>query len=369
MIIPFVDVQKINARFETQFKERFQKFLDKGWYILGDEVAQFEAAFASYCSVEHCIGVGNGLDALRLILEGYKRIGRLQKGDEVLVAAHTYIATLLAIEQAGLKPVLIDVNYKTFNFEERLLQNAITQKTKAIMPVHLYGELAPMNTVSAFAKAHDLIVVEDAAQAHGAQDKQGNIAGNLGDAAGFSFYPTKNLGALGDGGAITTNDSTLAQIVRQLRNYGTSSKYINEHIGFNSRLDEIQAAFLSIKLKTLDEDNERRRAIARSYIQNINNSEVTLPHYGTGKSHVFHLFVLRVRNRSHFIDYLKTNGIGTLIHYPIAPHRQRAFEKFKTLQFPIAERLHNEVVSIPISPVMTDEEATQVINAINTYQV
>jgi len=364
MTIPFLDIQKINARFEVQFKERFQKFLDKGWYILGDEVTQFEAAFASYCGVEHCIGVGNGLDALRLILEGYKTIGKLQQGDEVLVAAHTYIATIIAIEQAGLKPVLVDVNYKTFNFEENLLQNAITQRTKVIMPVHLYGELAPMKTVSAFAKANDLIVIE-----HGAQNDGNMVAGNLGDAAGFSFYPTKNLGALGDGGAITTNDDTLAQIVRQLRNYGTSSKYVNEHIGFNSRLDEIQAAFLSIKLKMLDKDNDRRRAIALTFIQNINNPHIVLPDYNADKSHVFHLFVLRVKKRSHFIDYMKTKGIGTLIHYPIAPHHQRAFDKFKALRFDVAEQLHQEVVSIPMSPLLTDVEVQSIIGTINDYQV
>jgi len=369
MKIPFLDVQKINARFEAQFKERFEQFLNKGWYILGSEVNAFEHAFADYCGVKHCIGVGNGLDALRLILEGYKITGALQNSDEVLVAAHTYIATLLAVEQAGLKPVLVDVDYDTFNFDVESLQHALSTKTRVIMPVHLYGALGPMEAISAFAKAHKLLIIEDAAQAHGAETGENIKAGNLGDAAGFSFYPTKNLGALGDGGAITTNDGVLADTVRQLRNYGTSSKYVNEHIGFNSRLDEIQAAFLSIKLRTLDEDNERRRAIALLYIENINNEEIILPNYGRDKSQVFHLFVLRVRDRSHFIDYLKTKEIGILIHYPIAPHQQRAFEKFKTLQFPIAERLHNEVVSIPISPVMTGEEVTRVIKAINAYQV
>lgn len=366
-MIPFLDLHKINQRFEASFKARFQEFLDSGYYILGNQLGAFESAFANYCGVKHCIGVGNGLDALRLILEGYKELGKLAEGDEVLVASNTFIATILAIKQAGLVPVLVEAEAETFNFDIEKLEKAVTSQTKAIMPVHLYGQLAPMNAIHTIASKFDLLVIEDAAQAHGAKDENGTKAGNLADAAGFSFYPTKNLGALGDGGAVTTNDDALAMAIRKLRNYGTSSKYVNELVGFNSRLDEIQATFLISKLPTLDSDNAIRREIAKRYISEIKNNKIVLPRWRVSEDPVFHLFVIRVKDRLKFLKYLKENKIGCLIHYPIAPHQQEALVEFSGVSFPVSEQIHQEVVSIPMSPVMTEDEVTTVISVLNAY--
>ena len=366
-MIPFLDLHKINARFEAEFQLRFKAFLDSGYYILGNNVKAFENSFAEYCGTKHCIGVANGLEALRLILEGYKELGKLQEGDEVLVASNTYIATILAIKQAGMTPVLVEADLETFNFNIEAIQEAISEKTKAIMPVHLYGQLAPMADISKVAKENNLLVIEDGAQAHGAKDANGKLAGNLGDAAGFSFYPTKNLGALGDGGAVTTNDDELASVLRKLRNYGASSKYVNELTGFNSRLDEVQATFLNIKLPKLDADNKRRRELARKYISEIDNKKIMLPDWDGSGNHIFHLFVVRVKDRNDFIEHLKEHQIGTLIHYPIPPHQQEALPEFNDLSFPVTEQIHNEVVSIPISPMMSDEEVDEVILAINNY--
>ena len=366
-MIPFLDLKAFNKRFEAEFQNSLRQFLDSGYYILGNQVKLFEANFASYCGATHCIGVGNGLDALRLILEGYKILGRLNENDEVLVASNTYIATILAIKQAGLKPVLVEADLKKYNFDLEALENSITPKTKAIMPVHLYGQLSPIDEISKISKKNNLLIIEDAAQAHGAKNKIGKCAGNLGDAAGFSFYPTKNLGALGDGGAVTTNDDALAEVVQKLRNYGASTKYVNEILGFNSRLDELQAAFLNIKLPTLDADNEIRREIAKKYISKINNDKITLPYYDGSKNHVFHLFVIRVKNRNTLVDHLDRNGIGHLIHYPIPPHKQQALSEFSHLSFPNAEKIHNEIISIPMSPVMTEQEVDGVISVLNSY--
>jgi dTDP-4-amino-4,6-dideoxygalactose transaminase len=375
MKVPFLDLRKINARFETDFQEAFKSFLDSGYYILGNSVAEFESAFATYCGVKHCIGVGNGLDALRLILEGYKTLGRLNEGDEVLVAANTYIATILAIQQAGLKPVLVEAEADTYGFDISKLKTALTSKTKAIMPVHLYGQITNMDKVNAFAKAHNLLVIEDAAQSHGARyrytpplgDMEGDKSGNLGDAAGFSFYPTKNLGALGDGGAVTTNDDTLAEVVKMLRNYGAKSKYVNDYKGINSRLDELQAALLLVKLKHLDADNNRRREIAKSYLTQLSNKKIILPIVPDFEAHVFHLFVVRTDDREAFQQYLTENGVGTLIHYPIPPHRQKAFSEWNQMTFPVTEEIHNTVISLPISPVMTADEVLRVIEVVNAY--
>jgi len=366
-MIPFIDVYAINARFENDFKIGFQNFLDSSYYILGNQVKAFEQAFAAYCGVTHCIGMGNGLDALRLILEGYKLLGKLKDGDEVLVASNTFIATIIAIKQAGLKPILVEVETEKFNFDLLALKQAITLKSKAIMPVHLYGQLAPMEEINALSKEYDLIVIEDAAQAHGAKDGDGKSAGNLGNAGGFSFYPTKNLGALGDGGAVTTNDDALAAVLRKLRNYGTSSKYVNDVLGFNSRLDEIQAAFLNIKLPKLSADNDFRREIAKRYISEIDNSKILMPNFDGTENHIFHLFVVRVENRNEFQQYLNDNKIGNLIHYPIAPHQQNALSELKDLNFPITEMLHNQVISIPISPVMNEAQVSRVIEVLNRY--
>ena len=366
-MIPFIDIHAINKRFEKSFKNQFQDFLDSGYYVLGNQVSAFESRFADYCETQYCIGVGNGLDALRLILEGYKVLDKLKLGDEVIVASNTYIATIIAIKQAGLKPVLVEVENQTFNFDISALKQAISPSTKAIMPVHLYGQIAPMEAIYSISKSHDLLIIEDAAQAHGATHTNGKRAGNLGHAAGFSFYPTKNLGALGDAGAVTTSDASLATAIKKLRNYGSSSKYVNEFLGVNSRLDEIQASFLSVKLPVLDSDNSERRDIARAYIKGIANPTVVLPACDGSKNHVFHLFVVQVATRDHFQDYLKNKGIGTLIHYPIPPHHQQALKEFATLQFPISEKIHQQVISLPMSPVMTQAQIEKVINVVNAY--
>lgn len=366
-MIRFLDLHKINQRFEESFKSAFSDFLDVGYYILGNQVTAFEDRFADYCGTKYCVGVGNGLDALRLILEAYKEMGKLADEDEVLVASNTYIATILAIRQANLVPVLVEAEMSNYNFKLDDLTAHINERTAAIMPVHLYGELAPMDAINKFAKDHGLLVIEDAAQGHGAMNSEGIKAGNLGDAAGFSFYPTKNLGALGDGGAVTTNDRQLAEIVRKLRNYGASSKYVNDLKGLNSRLDEVQAAFLLCKLSMLDEDNERRREIAKRYLTGIRNDSITLPNYSGSHDHIFHLFVVRVADREGFIEFLNSRKIGSLIHYPIPPHQQKALPEYKKLSFPVCEQIHEEVVSIPISPVMSDEEVEKVISALNDF--
>ena len=366
-MIPFLDLKTINQRFEKQFQNSFQEFLDSGYYILGNQVSVFENNFAAYCGTKFCVGVGNGLDALRLILEGYKILGKVQKGDEVLVASNTYIATIIAIKQAGLTPVLVEADPATYNFDLVSLEKSITEKTKAIMPVHLYGQLSPMVEILKLAKKNDLLVIEDAAQAHGAKDKEGICSGNIGHAAGFSFYPSKNLGALGDGGAVTTNDEQLAVAIKKLRNYGVTTKYVNEVLGVNSRLDEVQAAFLNCKLPSLDSDNDIRRSIAKRYLSEIKNDKIMLPVYDGSESHVFHLFVVRVEDRNDFIAYLNENKVGSLIHYPIPPHRQQALSEYSNLSFPVAETIHEEVVSIPMSPVMAADQVEKVIVVLNDY--
>ncbi|MBT8261711.1 MAG: DegT/DnrJ/EryC1/StrS family aminotransferase [Bacteroidia bacterium] len=366
-MIPFLDLHMVNLRFETEFKSKYEEFMNSGRYILGEQVDLFEKEFADFCGTLECIGVGNGLDALRLILEGYKSLGKLNPEDEVLVSSNTYIATILAIKQAGLIPVLVETDPQTYNFELSDLEDTLTKRTRAIMPVHLYGQISPMKEILAFASQCELLVIEDAAQAHGALDTDGKLAGNLGHAAGFSFYPTKNLGALGDGGAITTNDSKLAEVVRKLRNYGTSSKYVNDILGFNSRLDELQAVFLRTKLPYLNADNKRRMEIAKRYLSEVENEKITLPVHTGETDHVFHLFVVRVKDRLEFMEYLKDNGIGTLIHYPIPPHKQQALEEYAHLSFPVCEQIHREVVSIPMSPVMMDNEVSRVISILNSY--
>jgi dTDP-4-amino-4,6-dideoxygalactose transaminase len=366
-MIPFLDLKKINARFEKQFQNEFESFLDSGYYILGTKVTAFEKEFAAYCGTAYCVGVGNGLDALRLILEAYKILGKLRTGDEVLVASNTFIATILAIKQVGMIPVLVEADASTFNFDLKSLKASITEKTKAIMPVHLYGQLSPMEEINTLATEANLLVIEDAAQAHGAINSNGNRAGNLGDAAGFSFYPAKNLGALGDGGAVTTNNETLASVIRKLRNYGTASKYENEYLGINSRLDEIQAAILSCKLPVLDQDNELRRLVAKRYLSEVKNKKIQLPCFDGSANHVFHLFVVRVEDRASFMKYLKEKNVGCLIHYPIPPHQQEALSELNHLHFPITEKIHKEVVSIPISPVITVDQVKVVISVLNSY--
>lgn len=365
-MIKFLDLKKINAPYETAFQEKLKSVLERGWYILGNEVAAFETNFASYCGTKYCIGVGNGFDALVLIFKAYIQMGKLQKGDEVIVPANTYIASILAILQADLVPVLVEPKLETYNINPDLIPEKITSKTKAILAVHLYGQLSDMNRINEIAIQNNLIVVEDAAQAHGAISEF-RKSGNLSNAAAFSFYPGKNLGSLGDGGAVTTNDSELAKTIQSLRNYGSEEKYKNEFIGVNSRLDEIQAAFLSVKLPNLDAENAIRRAIAKRYLSEIKNDKIILPFWDLSENHVFHLFVIRTENRDHLQEYLLENGIQTMIHYPVPPHKQKAFETWNNLSFPITEKIHNEVLSLPMSPVMTVEEVDFIIAILNKY--
>jgi dTDP-4-amino-4,6-dideoxygalactose transaminase len=373
-MIKFLDLKKINEPYHGQFQEQLKTFLDKGWYILGNEVKIFEENFANFCGTKHCIGVGNGLDALVLIFKAYIQLGKMQKGDEVIVPANTYIASILAIKEADLVPILVEPRLETYNLNPELIQEKITSKTKAILAVHLYGQVAEMELINKIAKQNNLLVVEDAAQAHGAiANSNSEIsnskkkAGNLADAAGFSFYPSKNLGALGDAGAITTNDDKLAKVLFSLRNYGSEKKYHNDFIGVNSRLDELQATFLSIKLPSLDAENEVRRKIAKRYLTEIKNPKIVLPNWDFTNNHVFHLFVIRTQNRDDLHEYLLKNEIETMIHYPIAPHKQKAFMEWNSLSFPVTEQIHNEVLSLPMSPVMTNDEVTKVIEKLNQW--
>lgn len=366
-MIKFLDLQKVNQPYRAAFQQKLDSISEKGWYILGDEVKAFETNFAAYCGTKYCIGVGNGLDALVLILKGYIATGKLKTGDEVIVPANTYIASILAILQAGLEPILVEPDIETYNLDPNLIEAAITSKTKVIMPVHLYGQLCDMNAINAIAKAHELLVIEDAAQAQGATDTEGYKAGSLSDAAGFSFYPGKNLGALGDAGAVTTNDPELAKMIALLGNYGSEQKYHNEYIGTNSRLDELQAAFLSVKLPNLDAENEQRKVIANHYLSNISNPKIILPQYNGGEHHNFHLFVIRTENRSELQQYLLEKGIQTQIHYPIPPHKQQALSHWNHLSFPITEKIHREILSLPMNPILTIVEADFVAQTLNQY--
>ena len=366
-MIKFLDLQQINAPYEAAFEAKLKLVSAKGWYILGDEVKAFEADFSNYCGTKHCIGVGNGLDALVLIFRAYIELGQLNKGDEVIVPANTYIASILAILQAGLVPVLVEPDVDTFNISPDLIIANLSPKTKAVLAVHLYGQLANMESINRIAKQHGLLIIEDAAQAHGAINTQGFKAGNLSDAAGFSFYPGKNLGALGDAGAVTTNNNDLAKMIFSLRNYGSEQKYYNDHIGYNSRLDELQAGFLNVKLPHLDTENEQRKVIANRYLSEITNPKIVLPQYNGGRHHVFHLFVIRTENRDALQHYLLDFGIQTMIHYPIPPHKQKALLEWNNRSFPITEKIHREVLSLPISPVMTVDETSEIIKIINQY--
>lgn len=369
-MISFLDLHKINKPYEADFQDKLKSMLDSGWYILGNETKAFEENFAQYCGTKYCIGVGNGLDALVLIFKAYIQLGKLQKGDGVIVPANTYIASILAILEADLVPVLVEPKNETYNINPDLIQEKITPNIKAILAVHLYGQLAEMKAINEIATQNNLLVIEDAAQAHGCiLEMQGEKrkAGNLGNAAGFSFYPGKNLGALGDGGAVTTNDPVLAKAIYSLRNYGSETKYYNDYIGVNSRLDEIQAAFLNVKLPHLDTENERRKAIAKRYIAEIKNDKIEVPVWDFSENHNFHLFVIRTENRANLQRYLSENGIQTMIHYPVPPHKQKALSHWNNLSFPITEKIHNEILSLPISPVMTDDEVQWIVSILNQY--
>lgn len=379
-MIPFLDLKKINEPYETAFQEKLKLVLNNGWYILGKETEIFEKAFAEYCQTKYCIGAGNGFDALVLIFKGYIELGKLKKGDEVIVPANTYIASILAILQADLVPVLVEPRLETYNINPDLIPEKITSKTKAILAVHLYGQLAEMDKIKEIAEKHNLVVVEDAAQSHGVSKFQNSktqipnykdvtlseVEEHLG-ASAYSFYPGKNLGCLGDGGAITTNDPELAKVLFSLRNYGSEKKYYNEYIGVNSRLDELQAAFLNEKLPNLDADNEKRRTVAKRYLAEIKNDKIELPFWDFSNNHVFHLFVIRTKNRDHLQQYLAGNNIQTVIHYPVPPHKQKAFKDWNNLSFPITEKIHNEVLSLPMSPVLTETEVNYIIEILNQY--
>ncbi len=368
MKVAFLNLQKLNKRFETSFKSQFETFLNKGHYILGNKLVEFERVFAKYCNVPYCIGTGNGLDALTLILKGYITLGKLTPGDQIIVPANTFIATILSVKQAGLIPVLIEPNEATFIITAKTVKQNITPNIKAVIITYLYGQIDGMDQMKKLCNQNNLLLIADAAQAHGAKDQNNNLAGSIADAAAFSFYPSKNLGALGDGGAITTADSILANCVRKLRNYGTSKKYTNEFIGTNSRLDEIQAAFLIEKLKVLDIDNTKRREIASRYSNEIINQNIKLPLWNNSNNHVFYVYAIRVKNRNHFCEYLNKNQIGYVIHYPIPPHKQKALaNEFKNQSFPITEKISEEIISIPLNPILEVSEIDYIIQVLNNY--
>ena len=367
-MIKFLDLQKINLAHQKEIEERLLQTFRSGWYLLGNEVKTFEQHLSKYIGSPNAIGVANGLDALRLIFKAYLEIGQMKVGDEVIVPANTYIASILAITDNRLKPVFAEPDIDTYNLDLAKIEALITPKTKAIMVVHLYGRVCWSEELEALASKYNLKIIEDNAQAIGAE-LNGIMTGNLGDAAGFSFYPGKNLGALGDAGAVTCKDPLLAKTIRTLANYGSEEKYINRYQGLNSRLDEIQAAVLDVKLKYIDAANAKRRAIAEKYTSEIKNSKIILPLLPSdAKEHVWHLFVIRTTERAKLQSYLHENGVQTLIHYPIPPHKQKAYEYYNQLSFPITEEIHNEVLSLPISPVMTDEELKAVIDIIKMFQ-
>lgn len=370
-MIPFLDLKNINQQYREELIEVCTRVIDSGWYIGGKELEIFEKNFANYCGTQFAIGVANGLDALILVLRAWKELGKLQDGDEVIVPSNTYIASILAITANNLTPILVEPDLNTYNIDPIKIQQAITPKTRVILPVHLYGKIAAMPAIMEIAKKYNLLVLEDSAQAHGAQI-DGIKAGNWGDASGFSFYPGKNLGALGDAGAITTNDAELAHMLKALRNYGSHEKYKNLVPGVNSRLDEIQAAMLDIKLKFLDREIQHRRQIANLYLNGIKNLLIELPltdiEAVTYEQHVWHLFVIRSEYRDELQNYLKENGVQTLIHYPVPPHKQQAYKKWNDLSYPISEQIHEEVISLPIGPTLSWEDAEKVIQFCNSFK-
>lgn len=368
-MIKFLDLEKINALHADALKSAAARVIDSGWFLMGKELEFFEIQLGQLTGAKHAIGVANGLDALRLILRAYIEMGVMKAGDEVIVPANTYIASVLAITDNNLIPVLVEPSILTYNLNLDLIEANITPKTKAILLVHLYGQVCWSSSLEALKSKYNLKIIEDNAQAIGAE-WNGIATGNLGDAAGFSFYPGKNLGALGDGGAVTTNDPELASFVRSIGNYGSKIKYQNEYKGLNSRLDEIQAAFLSVKINSIKLENDRRKEIALKYCQGINNSFITLPLFpSNSKEHVWHLFVIRTKFRKQLQDYLTSHGIQTLIHYPIPPHKQLAYKELNQLSLPITELIHDEVLSLPISPVLKDEEVDMVISTLNSFTI
>lgn len=372
-MIPFLDLKGINAQYRDELVEACARVIDSGWYIQGSECREFDKEFAHYCGTKYAIGVANGLDALILILRAYKELGVMSDGDEIIVPSNTYIATILAISQNNLIPVLVEPDIDTYLLDASKIEENITLKTKAIMPVHLYGQICEMDAINAIAKKYNLKVIEDSAQSHGAYYKD-RRSGNLGDASGFSFYPGKNLGALGDAGAVTTNDSELAQTIKALGNYGSHKKYENLYKGVNSRLDEMQAALLRVKLRYLDAEIKKRREVASYYIDNIKNKNITLPLKNSNfkiknhQNHVWHIFAIRTQKREELQKYLADNAVQTLIHYPIAPHKQDAYKEWGDRSYPISEQIHNEVLSLPISGVQSFEDSKRVVEVVNDFK-
>ena len=366
-MIPFLSLKDITAKYATEIHEAVSRVIDSGWYLLGKELSWFETNYANYIGTKYCIGVANGLDALTLIFRAYKELGVLKDGDEVIVPANTYIASILAITENGLVPVLVEPRFDTLEIDDEIIESKITTKTRAIMIVHLYGRCAYSDKIGALCKKYNLRLVEDNAQAHGCMFGE-KRTGAIGDVAGHSFYPGKNLGALGDAGAVTTNDEILAQTIRSIANYGSSKKYVFEYCGRNSRLDEIQAAVLNVKLKHLDEDNTRRQQIAAFYYDNIQNPYITLPTRIANENNVYHLFPVFCEKRDDLQQYLTEHGVQTIIHYPIPPHKQNCYKEWNGLSFPITERIANEELSLPISPVLGENEFEEVVNLINDYR-
>ncbi|MCL2652034.1 MAG: DegT/DnrJ/EryC1/StrS family aminotransferase [Candidatus Azobacteroides sp.] len=374
-MIKFLDLQKINAQYAGELKQAASEVIDSGWFLQGERVKTFERQLGDYLGVNHVVTCANGLDALRLILKAYIESGVMSEGDEVIVPANTFIASILAITDNRLKPVMVEPDIQTYNLNISLIEKAITQRTKAIMVVHLYGRVCWSDELENLAKKYNLKIIEDNAQAIGAYchcrlDPQSPAkrSGSLGDAAGNSFYPGKNLGALGDSGAVTTSDDDLASLVHALGNYGSREKYINEYQGLNSRMDEIQAAFLSVKLKQLDAENEIRRRIADFYVENIKNEKIVLPLLPEHKDeHVHHLFVIRTEERDRLRMYLEDNGVQALIHYPVPPHKQKAYREWNEKRFPVTEKIHREVLTLPMSAVLTEDEVERVIDLLNSY--
>ncbi len=366
-MIKFLDLQKITQKYSQEIHEAVSRVVDSGWYLQGEENKSFEANYASYIGTEYCIGVANGLDALRLILKAYMKMGLMQEGDEIIVPANTYIASILAITDNKLVPVLVEPSIETYQIDDNLIETAITAKTKGIMLVHLYGQCAYTTKIGEICKKYNLKLIEDNAQAHGCM-YNGIKTGSLGDAAGHSFYPGKNLGAFGDAGAVTTNDDVLAQKVRILANYGSSKKYVFDYQGYNSRLDEIQAAVLGVKLKYLDVDTEYRKKVARYYIENIKHPDIKLPIVNDWNAHVFHIFPILSSHRDDLQKYLLENGIQTLIHYPIPPHKQECYKEWNSCSFPITEQMHAQELSLPISPVIDFKEVVRVAELLNKWK-
>lgn len=366
-MIPFLDITSENKVYVKSFVKELNLFLKEGQFILGDGVHLFEKEYAAFCGTDYCIGTSNGLDALRLIFEGYKSLGILKEGDQVLVPAHTYIASILAVIQSGLKPVFVEPKSTSYGMDPFKASAYCSSKTKACLVVHLYGELVDTGAFQDLAKSKGLLLIEDAAQAHGAISKNEEKAGAIGDAAAFSFYPTKNIGALGDAGAVTTNNGDLAQTIRKLQNYGSSQKNKHELLGFNMRLDALQARYLHIKLRDYPIAISRRISIARQYAKRIDNSKILLPNTPIDQSHVFHLFVVRVKDREAFINHLENNEVGYLVHYPTPPHKQEALKEYDILKLPITESYHREVVSIPLYPSLSNDNVDYIIYVLNSF--